>query len=89
MSEGSVAIGGADARKSMIRVWMAVTGIWVVFWMSIAALIAITLDLYYPFSQRTGMIALIILGPPLALLAIGVAGRWIFETFAPGEEPRS
>lgn len=89
MSERLAGNGEADARKSMIRVWMAVTAVWIAFWVGIAALIATTVDLYYPLSQQTGMIALILFGPPLALLAVGVTIRWIFETLAPAEESRS
>jgi hypothetical protein len=80
MSETSVTAAGLECRQSMLRVWMAISGVWVVFWLAIAAIVAAN-DIRYPLEGQFELFALIVLTPPLVLLALGVIGRWTFETF--------
>ena len=41
MSEASVTVAGGETRQAMIRVWMAISAIWIVFWLCIAAPVVI------------------------------------------------
>lgn len=82
MTEVSVATAETETRQSMIRVWMAISAVWVSFWLLIIGLFMLTLDLQYPFDQQLSLFALIILSPPLVLLAIGATARWSFEKFS-------
>ena len=74
-----VAVAENDTRQAMMRVWMAISAIWVAFWLSMAMLIALTAEMAVPLSGMLGLFALIVLTPPLGLLAIGSALRWGFE----------
>lgn len=70
----------AETRQSMLRVWMAISGVWVAFWLIIAGLMLTTLKPYDPFLVQFGIFALIVATPPFVLLAIGATLRWLFET---------
>jgi hypothetical protein len=74
-----VAVAENDTRQAMVRVWMAISAIWVAFWLSMAALIAVTAEMTVPLAGKLGLFALIVLTPPLTLLAVGTALRWAFE----------
>ena len=74
-----VAVAAGETRQAMMRVWMAISAIWVAFWLSMAALIAVAAEMTVPLAGKLGLFALIVLTPPLALLAIGSALRWGFE----------
>ena len=74
-----VAVAENDTRQAMVRVWMAISAIWVAFWLSMAALIAVTAEMTVPLTGELGLFALIVLTPPLTLLAVGTALRWAFE----------
>jgi hypothetical protein len=80
MSETSVALAEGETRQAMIRVWMAISAIWVAFWLCIAALIAVTGEMAGPLTSQLRLFALIVMMPPVVLLALGVAFRWAFET---------
>jgi hypothetical protein len=69
-----------EARQSMIRVWLAISAIWVSFWLIIAAIILTTFEPHNPLIIQYGIFCLIVATPPFALLAIGAASRWVFET---------
>jgi hypothetical protein len=71
-----------EARQAMLRVWMAISAIWVTFWLIIAAIGFTTLQPHNPLVIQFGIFCLIVATPPFALLAIGAASRWIFETVA-------
>jgi hypothetical protein len=74
-----VAVAAGETRQAMMRVWMAISAIWVAFWLSMAALIAVAAEMTGPLAGRLGLFALIVLTPPIVLLAIGTALRWGFE----------
>ena len=80
MSETNVAVAEVETRQSMIRVWMAISAIWIAFWLSMAALIVATGEMADPLSNQFRLFALIVMTPPLALFAIGALVRWTFET---------
>ena len=48
MSEVSATVAISEARQSMIRVWMAISAIWVAFWLLIIAAFLTTVELRYP-----------------------------------------
>ena len=79
MSYTSADAAGGETRQSMIRVWMALSAVWVGFWLLIAALVLATVELRYPLSDELGPFSAIVLTPPLALFALGVTLRWVFE----------
>ena len=74
-----VAVAEGETRQAMMRVWMAISAIWVAFWLSMAALIAMAAETTVPLASELGLFALIVLTPPLALLAVGSVLRWGFE----------
>jgi hypothetical protein len=78
MSDTSVA-AGIDTRQSMIRVWMALSAVWVAFWLSIAAIIFAAVGIREPLAAELGRFAAIVLTPPVVLLILGAALRWTFE----------
>lgn len=79
MSDISVANAGVDTRQSMIRVWMALSAVWVAFWLLIAGIVWLTVGTRYPFTDELAAFSLIVLIPPIALLGIGALARWTFE----------
>jgi hypothetical protein len=80
MSNANV-MGGSEARKSLIRVWLAVSATWVAFWLLIATT-AFAASAGTPLVNDLGIFSLIILTPPLALLGLGASTRFLFETFS-------
>ena len=74
-----LAVAAGETRQAMMRVWMAISAIWVAFWLSMAVLIAVAAEMTVPLTGKLGLFALIVLTPPIALLAIGSALRWGFE----------
>ena len=79
MSNTSVAIAEGETRQAMIRVWMAISAIWVFFWLSIAALILLTGEMSGPWTSQLRLFALIVLTPPVTLLTFGALFRCAFE----------
>jgi uncharacterized SAM-binding protein YcdF (DUF218 family) len=79
MSNAGVAIAGLEARQAMIRVWMAISAIWVAFWISMASLIAMTGEMSDPAAAQLRLFALIVIVPPVVLLAVGALFRFGFE----------
>jgi hypothetical protein len=79
MSNTSVAIAEGETRQAMIRVWMAISAIWVFFWLCIAALILGTGEMSGPLTSQLRLFALIVLTPPIALLTLGALCRCAFE----------
>jgi hypothetical protein len=77
----SKTIAGLEARQSMIRVWMAISAIWVAFWISIAALIVLTGEMPDPGPAQLRLFAVIVVAPPVVLLAVGTLFRLSFELF--------
>jgi len=82
MSESAVTAAGAETRQSMIRVWLAISAVWVAFWLLIAAVIGVAIQQGSPFEADLNVFALIVLTPPLALLALGASARLLFEALA-------
>ena len=82
MSNAGVAVAGLETRQAMIRVWMAISGIWVAFWISIAAMIVITGgEMGDAMPAQLRLFAIIVLAPPVVLLAVGVLFLLGFEFF--------
>lgn len=80
MSNTSVAVAAGETRQAMVRVWMAISAIWVTFWLCLAALIIVASGMTVPLDNQLGLFALIVMTPPLVLFAVGAAFRWVFET---------
>lgn len=79
MSETSVAMAAGESRQAMIRVWMAISAIWVAFWLCIAALIVATGEMPGPLTNELRLFALIVMTPPVVLFALGALFRCVFE----------
>ena len=79
MSDTSIAMAIGESRQAMIRVWLAISAIWVAFWLCIAALIATAGAAAVPFTSELPLFALIVMFPPLVLLALGALSRLAFE----------
>ena len=82
MTESAVTTAGAETRQSMIRVWLAISAVWVAFWLLIAGGIVAAMQTGSPFDANLNVFALIVLTPPLALLALGAGARLLFEFLA-------
>jgi hypothetical protein len=79
MSNTSVALAEGETRQAMIRVWMAISAIWVFFWLCIAALILLTGEMSGPLTSQLRLFSLIVLTPPVALFTFGAVFRCAFE----------
>jgi len=80
---GTVAnAAGTETRQSMIRVWMAISAVWVAFWLLTAGVAVAAVEMRVPIEDQLGLFSLIVITPPLALLALGAAGRLLFEVGA-------
>ena len=79
---------GADARHSMIRVWLALSAVWVAFWLLIAGIVVATVAVEYPLAEELGPFSSIVLIPPFALLGLGAIVRWTFELLTRAGTPR-
>jgi hypothetical protein len=96
MSEASVSAAGAETRQSMIRVWLAISAVWVAFWLMIALIALATVEVRFSLAPELGPFSLIVLLPPLALFGVGAVGRWILDATAkafvrfrrPKQQPR-
>jgi hypothetical protein len=73
-------IAVAEARQSMLRVWMALSAVWIAFWLIVAGIVLTAFEPYNPLIIQLGIFALIVATPPFVLLAIGAVLRWLFET---------
>ena len=82
MSHENVAVGGIETRKSLIRVWMAVSAVWVAFWLLTAATVVAAAAGRNPLAGELEIFLAIVLTPPLALLAIGTFVRCLVEAFS-------
>ncbi len=78
MSDVTVSVGGGDARQSMIRVWMAISAIWIAFWILIAAMVLATFGLSYSPGSQLQPYVLILALPPAALLVTMMFCRWAY-----------
>jgi hypothetical protein len=81
MSNAGLAVAGLETRQAMIRVWMAISAIWIAFWISIATLIVVSGEMTDPGAAQLRLFALIVIAPPVVLLAIGTLFRLGFELF--------
>lgn len=84
MSNTSVAMAAGETRQAMMRVWMAISAIWVTFWLCLAALIVIAGGMTVSLDGQLGLFALIVLSPPVGLLAVGTVLRCGFEALSQG-----
>jgi hypothetical protein len=85
MNHNQAEAAALEARQSMIRVWLAISAVWITFWMLIAVVFAaFKADdlLVIHFSA----FSFIVMTPPLLLLAIGAASRLVVHTIAPSRE---
>ncbi len=80
MSNTSATLATGETRQAMIRVWMAISAIWVAFWLSIAALIMVVNGATpNPLIEQFRLFVVIVMLPPVAFLAIGTLVRMAFE----------
>ncbi len=82
MSDFTIGKALGETRQAMLRVWMAISAVWVTFWLSIVAIIVMTnTAMANPLLSRLDHVALVVVAPPLILLAIGTILRCGFEMF--------
>ena len=82
MSDASVRADLSDARQCLIRFWMAISAVWLTFWLLIGGVVLLTVEIPSAYSAELGSFALIVLAPPLALLAIGTIGTFASQRMA-------
>jgi hypothetical protein len=82
MSEAGVRAEVSDARQCMFRFWMAISAVWLTFWLLIGGIVLLIVEIPYVFSPELGSFALVVAAPPAALLLIGIAGSWASQSFA-------
>jgi len=80
MSDAAIEAAGGETRLAMLRVWMAISAVWVAFWLAIAGVIVLTGALADPLVARFDLLSAIVVVPPLALLTLGAVFRILFET---------
>jgi hypothetical protein len=78
-SEAKRRVAERETRQSMLRVWLAMSAVWVAFWLLIAALVAASSDIRYPFAAQIGVFAAVMVAPPAFLLVFGAVTRVVFE----------
>jgi hypothetical protein len=81
MADAGVAPAGLDARQCMIAVWLVITAVWLIFWGAITAVLFVTFGIR---AEEVGSLSLVVLAPPVALLAVGVVCRFICEAALEG-----
>jgi sterol desaturase/sphingolipid hydroxylase (fatty acid hydroxylase superfamily) len=89
MTNTTTAAMHQDARQSMLRVWLAISSVWIGFWLAIAAIVVAAFGNAYDLIGTFTSFSVIVLAPPLALLLFGVAGCLIFECRTQDRRPRS
>jgi hypothetical protein len=82
MTDVAMEAAGVETRQAMLRVWMAISAVWVAFWISIAGIILMTGFIESPLFDRLNLVAAIVVTPPIVLLAVGALSRLIFETIS-------
>ena len=75
------AVAAVEARQAMMRVWMAISAIWVAFWLSMAGLTFASTEMTVALSDELRLFMMILIAPPLVLLAVGALVRWVFEFY--------
>lgn len=73
------ATAGTETRRSMICIWMAVSAVWVAFWLLMASVAVIAVRIDNPFEEDLGAFSAIVLTPPLALFLFGLVLWLIFD----------
>ena len=77
-----------EARQAMLRVWMTLSAVWVMFWLIIAAVTMASATPLDPLIVPCGAFLPIVATPPIALLAIGAISRLAFESISQRAERR-
>lgn len=73
-------------RRGMFRLWVLASSAWIMGWLIYLSIemVSDTANLRPPAET-----AMILFGPPLALMVIGIATRWAFLGFKMDEPPES
>ena len=79
MPKASVKAAWIETRQSLVRVWMAISAVWVTFWLLIATTALAAAEVHRSFAADLPTFAFIVLAPPLGLLLLGIIGRSLFE----------
>lgn len=73
-------------RRGLFRLWLLISGAWVLGWGVYLAIWAIRSGVKEPGDLFA--IPVLLLGPPVALLVFGHATAWAFRGFNPEARPR-
>lgn len=71
-------------RRGMFRVWVVLSAAWIVGWVLYLAISG--LQGAFKSSSDLAWMAVLLLGPPVALLMFGLGAGWAFRGFNPDEK---
>ena len=79
MADTKVNLAACEARQSLFRVWLAISAVWVSFWLLIAGVAVAAVQMRNPLLGQINAFSLIVAVPPIALLAAGVLCRFLCQ----------
>jgi hypothetical protein len=79
MAETGVNLTAREARQSLFRVWLAISAVWVSFWLLIAGVAVAAVQMRNPLLGQLNAFSLIVALPPIVLLAAGVLCRFLCQ----------
>jgi hypothetical protein len=82
-------VDGLDTRRNMLRVWLAISAVWVAFWMVIAAIALASVQSGYLFAEELQAFATIVILPPLTLLCFGLLAFTALSLFVRADPRRT
>lgn len=79
MADTKVNFTACDARQSLFRVWLAISAVWVSFWLLIAGVAVAAVQMRNPLLGQINAFTLIVALPPIVLLAAGLLCRFLCQ----------
>lgn len=79
MSNTAGMLDGMETRKNMLRVWLAISAVWIAFWLVIAIIVLATVRSGYLSVDELQTFATIVVLPPIILLCLGLFGFTAFS----------
>jgi len=72
-------------RRGFFRIWLLISGAWIMAWSISLIMFAIQGGMKTPGDVL--VIPVVLFGPPVALLLLGLAAGWAFRGFNADDEP--